>query len=199
MFARNPFASWAHWARSSLVLALCGLPLYASCTKSEDTEPYVPAAEGAQQPDGDGDLTSEDSACARLREATEDAYDRLGCEAPALADCPGFLRPGGGSGCYEYREGSVSACEDAYEDARTCRELTPCIATAVLNTELATCELVTSEEVGAGGAGGAAAGGAGSIGSGGADLGDGGTTAITEGGSPSGAGASAGGQGGAAE
>ncbi len=197
MSVRIPSASWVRWGRSSLVLALCGLPLYASCTSSEDTEPHVPAVPGAQQPGGEGELVAEDAACERLRQAAEDAYERLGCDAPTFADCPGFLRPGGGSGCYEYRERSVSACERAYDDAPTCRELSPCIVTAELNTDLPTCELVSGEG-GAGGSGGTGAGPSGEGGEGGqVAAGDGGTPSVPVGGSGGEAGAPAGGQGGA--
>jgi hypothetical protein len=157
MFARNPSASLSHWGRTCLTWALLGLPLFASCTSSEDTEPFVPAVEGARQPQGSGALVSEDDACERLLKASKAAYKRLGCTAPKLPECPGFLRPGGGSGCYEYFDESVSACEETYEKAPSCRELSPCLATAELNTELPTCEQVDVVEPvgGAGGAGGA--------------------------------------------
>src|SRR6185369_13901765 len=107
MFARMPFASLSRWGRTCLVLSLAGLPLFASCTTSEDTEPFVPAVEGATQPGADGALISEDDACDQLLKAEKAAYKRLGCDAPSFPECPGFLRPGGGSGCYEYSEGSV--------------------------------------------------------------------------------------------
>ncbi|MES1189091.1 MAG: hypothetical protein ABUL60_35070 [Myxococcales bacterium] len=175
MFARIPFASLSPWGRACLLLACLGLPLYASCTASEDTEPFVPAAQGAVQPSGDGDLVSEDKACARLLKAANAAYDRLGCPAPSFPKCPAFLRPGGGSGCYDYYDDSVSACEQAYESAPTCRELSPCLATAHLNEDLATCETVGV--VPAGGAAGVAGAGA-----------DGGTGALAPVGGATGAG-----------
>jgi hypothetical protein len=157
MIVRVP-TSFARWGRSSLALALSGL-LYASCTSSEDTEPFLPPVLGAQQPEGGGDLVSEDDACERLRSAALDAYDSLGCDEPDFEACPAFLRPAGGSGCYEYSADSVDACEEAYEAATSCRALSPCVATAVLNTELPTCELPLVPSMG--GAGGAATGGAG--------------------------------------
>jgi hypothetical protein len=163
MFVRIPSASLSRWARTGLVLALSGLPLFASCTTSEDTEPYVPAREGAMQPDANGDLLSEDEACATVRNAAKAAYDRLNCEGD-LAECPGFLRPGGGNGCYEYYSDSVTACENAYQDAGSCRSLSPCIVTAKRNDDLATCEAVDTGTGGTGGVGGAgpdAVGGAG--------------------------------------
>ena len=144
---------------------------------------------GATQPKGSGDLISEDEACERLRSAALAAYEDLRCVEPDYPECPGFLRPGGGSGCYEYREGSVTSCERAYEDATSCSNLAPCLATAELNLELPTCEhLVPDGAAGAGGNAGADAGGAGGAGQGGAP--------IVEGGSPSAAGQ--GGQAGAA-
>lgn len=189
MFARIPSASLSHWGRVSLVSALLGLPLFASCTKSEDTEPFVPAVEGARQPSGEGDLVSEADACARLLDAAKEAYDRLGCDAPAFPKCPGFLRPGGGSGCYEYYDDSVTACVKSYEDAPSCRELSPCLATAERNETLETCELVDD---GTGGAGGAAAGGAGPAAGAGGVPSDGGAPPVADAGAAGMGGAAAG-------
>lgn len=180
MIVRVP-SSLSRWGRSSLALALSGL-LYASCTGSEDTEPYVPAVSGATQPEADGDLIGEEEACDRLKSAAEDAYDRLGCPEPSFEGCPAFVRPAGGSGCYEYSAGGVEACEEAYGAADSCRSLSPCLATAVPNAELPTCEGLVVP--GAGGAGGAGAG----AGGGGAELaGAGGMAGATaQGGNPSG-------------
>ncbi len=182
MFARIPSASLSFWGRSSLALAFLGLPLYASCTSSEDTEPFVPAVEGASQSKGEGTLIAEEDACARLLSAAKDAYKRLGCDAPDFVECPGFLRPGGGSGCYEYYEGSVATCEKTYKDAPSCRELSPCLAVAERNDALATCEQV--EVPGDGGAGGAGVGPAagatngGAVSSAGAPMVDGGAANV---------------------
>lgn len=170
MFVRIAFASvspfFSRWGRSCLLLTLAVLPCFASCSNSEDTEPFVPSSEGAKQPDGGGSLISEADACDRLRSAALEAYEDLRCTEPDYPDCPAFLRPGGASGCYEYREDSIQACEKAYQDATSCRTLAPCIATAELNTELETCELVDDGMGGAGGAAGASAGGAGGAGAG---------------------------------
>jgi hypothetical protein len=193
MFARIPSTSLSFWGRSGLALAFLGLPLYASCTSSEDTEPFVPAVEGASQPKGEGSLISEEDSCARLLSAAQGAYKRLGCDAPDFVECPAFLRPGGGSGCYEYYEGSVAACEKIYKDAPSCRELSPCLAVAERNDELATCEQV--EVPGGGGAGGVGAGPVAGATNGGAST-DGGTAAV-EAGAPSVAGAATAGAGGA--
>jgi hypothetical protein len=196
MFVRIRFASLPRWGRHSLVLALGVAPLFASCATSEDTEPFVPSVEGAKQPDDGGDLVSEEDACDRLRRAALDAYERLDCTTPEYPACPAFLRPAGGSGCYEYRADSIESCEQTYDEATSCRLLSPCLATAELDTDLPTCDLLVAD--GSGGAGGAGAG-AGGIDTGGSAAGGndaGGMGPVIEGGSPgvagqpSGAGAS---------
>ncbi|HYQ18083.1 MAG TPA: hypothetical protein VEQ58_20055 [Polyangiaceae bacterium] len=152
-------------------MALAGLPFFASCTSSEDTEPFIPAVEGAKQPSGSGKLVSEDAACERVLAAAKSAYARLGCDAPKLGDCPGFVRPAGGSGCFEYYETSVAACESSYKDAGSCRTLSPCIVTAERNDSLSSCELDDGDNGMGGqpvGAAGADAGGVGQGGSSGA-------------------------------
>lgn len=180
MFVRIRSAPLSRWGRQSLVLALGVAPLFASCATSEDTEPFVPSVEGAKQPDDGGDLVSEEDACDRLRQAALDAYERLDCSAPEYPACPAFLRPGGGSGCYEYRADSIDSCEQAYEDATSCRVLSPCLATAELNTDLPTCDLPGADS--SGGAGGVdTGGGAGGIDAGGNDAG--GMAPSSEGGS----------------
>jgi hypothetical protein len=193
MFARMPFASLSSWGRTSLVLALTGLPLYASCTKSEDTEPNVPATEGAKQPAGSGALVSETDACTQLLDAANAAYKRLHCEAaPKFPKCPDFLRPGGGSGCYEYYENSVTACVKAYSSAGSCGSLAPCFAAAERNDGLSTCEALGEAGAGAGGSPSTA----GAPGSGGmTDVG--GNPALPEGGMPAAGGADTAGAGGA--
>ena len=174
-------------------MALAGLPLLPSCTTSEDTEPFVPAAEGATQPSGDGTLLSEADACSELLDAATAAYKRLGCKAPEFPDCPGFLRPGGGSGCFEYYENSVRSCVAAYTDAGSCRELSPCLATAEQNDLLPTCELAGGEGgQGGGGSSAAGAGGSGAVGgAGGGAPPEGGAASPPAGGSPGASGAPA--------
>jgi hypothetical protein len=157
MFVRIPSGFTPRSGRFGLYVA-AALLLSASCTTDEDTEPHVPAKAAATQPEGGGALLREDDACDRLLSAAIDAYERLGCDQPSFPECPAFIRPGGGSGCYEYQEGSLEACEQIYADATDCGTLAPCFATAVLNLELPTCEQLTAP--GAGGAGGAPSGGA---------------------------------------
>lgn len=160
MSARMPFASVSRWRRATLVFACCGLTLFVSCTSSEDTEPFVPSLEGAKQPRGQGALLNEQDACARLLKSAQAAYKRLGCDAPTYPGCPQFIRPGGGSGCYEYFAESVAACEQAYGDAESCSRLAPCLATAELNTGLPTCLHSGTGGTSAGGAGVGPQGGA---------------------------------------
>jgi hypothetical protein len=174
MFARIPAASLFLWGRSCLVAAFLGLPIFVACTSSEDTEPFVPATEGATQAPAEGSLISEDDACARLLEAALAAYERLGCDAPEYPECPGFLRPGGGTGCYSYYDDSVSACEQAYEDADSCARLAPCLAVAERDDALPTCEQIEMSAGGAGGAGSVAGASSGGSSSGGAPQSDGG-------------------------
>jgi hypothetical protein len=157
MFARTPSVLLARWGGVGLASLLVGLPLFASCTSSEDTEPFIPATQGAKQPSGSGTTVSETEACERVRQAAEAAYDRLRCPPPAFSDCPEYVRPGGASGCYEYYEESVAACEQAYDGARSCGTLAPCIVSAALNEQLETCE---RPDEGGGGQGGGSGGGA---------------------------------------
>jgi len=159
-----PSVSRVRWGRLSLAAVLSGLPLLAGCTSSEDTEPFVPAVQGAKQPSGSGKLVGEDAACERVLKAAKSAYARLGCEAPAFAECPGFVRPAGGSGCFEYYESSVASCESSYEDAGSCRTLGPCIVTAERNDSLPSCEVgegVGGQAAGTAGASPTDSGGAG--------------------------------------
>jgi hypothetical protein len=196
MLVRMPSTSLAHWGRVSLVLALAGLWLSSSCTPSEDTEPFIPAREGPTQPAANGDLLSADDACARLLAAAEDAYDRLGCDERKVSECPGFLGPAGGNGCYEYDEKSISECESAYDDARSCQVL-PCIVTAQRNDQLPGCELADNGAGGQGGVsslGGAPNGGAGPEQGGDGPLPEAGAPGMVEvGGAPGAGGAPSGG------
>jgi len=96
-------------------------------------------------------MLTEEDACSRVVGALAAARKKLGCSSPPPAQCPGFLRPGGGNGCYEYSEESVEACEKSYKNAFSCTDLAPCIVTAERNDALTTCEVVADGEGGAGG------------------------------------------------
>jgi len=183
------------WLRTLLASALLGLPLYASCTPSEDTEPYVPSSEGAVQPGGDGAVLPEAEACQRIAAAEDEARDRLGCDAPERAACPSYIRPAGGSGCYEYRKASVEGCEAAYADAESCA-FAPCIVVAVENAALRTCEQSGVGGARTGGAGGGEAVG-GNPGSAGASVTTGGAAGSDAGAGGAAAGPANGGAGGA--
>jgi hypothetical protein len=163
------------------------LPAYVSCTKDQDTEPFVPSLPGATQPVGSGDdLLSEDDACERLLSAATAAYEKANCPFEPV-ECPAFIRPAGASGCYEYSEDSLKECESTYESAGSvCSNLGPCVVTAVENTSLSSCVLVDGGEGGAAGQGsGGSPGSAGAGAQGGAPGG---------GGAPGDAGSSSGGQ-----
>jgi hypothetical protein len=188
MFARILSALLPTRRRLLLLSPLAGLLLVPNCTKSEDTEPFVPASEGATQPEGGGALLTEEEACPRLAAALTKARRQLDCSGPELPECPGFLRPAGGNGCYEYSQKSVEACERAYEDAFSCQSLAPCIVTAQRNDSLPSC--VSEGETGAGGIsamGGADFGGAPPVPEGGAPAEGGAAGASVDlGGAPSG-------------
>ncbi|HKO51264.1 MAG TPA: hypothetical protein VJV79_26325, partial [Polyangiaceae bacterium] len=125
------------------------------CTKSKDTEEYLPSERGAVQPDAGGPLISEGSACDELSAAEADARKAQGCGAVAR-QCPEFIRPAGGEACFEYSQASVKGCSALYDSFTSCDEFTrhPCLISAVSNCDGA----------GAGGAGGAASGDAGAAG-----------------------------------
>lgn len=165
MIARACFFTRSSWGRTGLLLLTTLLPAYASCTTDQDTEPFVPALPGATQPVAAGATLSEDEACERMLDAATAAYAKHGCSFEH-AECPDFIRPAGASGCYEYSEDSVDACESTYAEASSCVSLGPCFATAIENTSLPSCELVVvpgeggapGSDGGAPGAGGGAPG-----------------------------------------
>jgi hypothetical protein len=142
-------------AKRRLVLAVAALVLGPACTKSKDTEQYLPSERGAVQPDAGGALLSEQSACSELTTAEAAARKALGCEA-VVRKCPGFIRPAGSEACFEYSQLSVKGCTQLYDSFTSCDEFAkhPCLISAVSNCDGA----------GEGGAGGAASGDAGASG-----------------------------------
>ena len=136
-------------ARRLRLLCLSGLVLAvaASCSKTEDTQAYVPSEQGAVQPDAGGVLLSEASACSALKAAESRARDALGC--PALTrECPGYIRPAGGADCFQYSQDSVTGCESLYESFSACEDFDrhPCLIAAISN-----CDAPDAGEGGAGG------------------------------------------------
>jgi len=147
-------------AKRRLVLAVSAvLVLGSACTESKDTAAHLPSERGAVQPDAGGALIGELIACSELKAVEAATRAQLGCGA-VTRECPEFIRPAGGEGCFEYSEASVKACSALYQSFTSCDEFTkhPCLISAVSNCEGA-------GEGGAGAAGSADAGAAGSAGS----------------------------------
>jgi hypothetical protein len=152
---------------SLLCVSLVVAVLAASCTSTHDTADVVPPLPGAFQSDAGGKLIDEATACAELTQAESSARAALGCDAP-MRDCPAYIRPAGGAGCFLYDEASVAGCVDHFNSFGSCDafDARPCLVTAVSR-----CDAVDSGAGGAGGqsgsaAGGAAAGGEAAVGSG---------------------------------
>ncbi|HVK07894.1 MAG TPA: hypothetical protein VM597_03855, partial [Gemmataceae bacterium] len=103
----------------------------ASCTESPKVEPYIPARPGAVQPPAGGSTVDEDEACERVRDAEEAARTRLQCSPLERAACPFYVRPAG-TGCWEYSEESISACENAIGEYDACGDFDeiPCVLSA---------------------------------------------------------------------
>jgi len=101
-----------------------------SCSSREEGT-AVPAAPGAQQPEGGGKQLGEDEACSRVRSAEESARKHLNCEPLQRAECPYYVRPAG-TGCWTYDEAAVEHCEDALAAYQFCSDFTqmPCLITA---------------------------------------------------------------------
>ncbi|HEY3252808.1 MAG TPA: hypothetical protein VGJ91_02635 [Polyangiaceae bacterium] len=114
------------------LVALAVLALGSACTKSKDTEDFVPSDRGAVQPDGAGALLSEASACTELKAAEAAARAALGCAA-VTRECPGFIRPAGGEACFEYSQASLKGCESLYDSFSSCDDfaLHPCLISAL--------------------------------------------------------------------
>ncbi len=136
-------------------LCCVSLLMAASCTSDTETEPYVPSEPGAVQPSSGGPLLAEADACTQLQSAESSARSALGCAAVAR-ECPNYIRPAGGSGCFRYSKASLTGCAALYGTFTACTDFDahPCLVSATA------CEV----EAGEGGAGGAlgAAGAAGS-------------------------------------
>jgi hypothetical protein len=131
-----------------------------SCSSREEGTAF-PAAPGAQQPGGGGQLLDETTACQRLRAAEESARKRLNCEPLNRAECPYYVRPAG-TGCWKYGEAALAHCEDALDGYEFCTDFVqqPCLLTAE-PTDPASCPpLPGTGEGGESGIGNAGASGA---------------------------------------
>jgi hypothetical protein len=110
-------------ARSAWLLgcSLLLLGLGASCSESDETEPFVPPRVGAEQPASGGEPLGADEACERLREAEEAARVNLQCRDLERPECPDYVRPAG-TGCWVYSEDSVTACVDKIAEYDDCSD-----------------------------------------------------------------------------
>jgi hypothetical protein len=137
------------------------------CEASSDSEPLVPSKQGTAQPAGDGEAISESEACERIREARANVSEDLDCQDRRLA-CPESIRPAGADPCerYLYDEGSVDACVKIIEDYASCDDFdrTPCLVTALVQSDAQCGQVGVGGSSGAGGQGGAPSNGSGGSG-----------------------------------
>jgi hypothetical protein len=166
-----------NYARLSSLLcaSLLTAVVAASCTSTHDTADVVPSSPGAFQPDAGGKLVDEATACAALVKSESDARAALGCDA-VKHECPSYIRPAGGEGCFLYDQASLDGCAALYQSFTSCDKFDQrtCLLTAESN-----CDSVDS---GAAGAGGQPATGAGGEGGLGGEPGIGGASAAGSGG-----------------
>jgi hypothetical protein len=136
----------------ALCFSLLALAAAASCSSAKDTEAFVPSMPGAVQPDTNGTLVDEATACSKLTKAESSARSDLGCEA-AKHSCPDYIRPAGGAACFRYDEGSVEGCVKLFGTFTQCDDFEqhPCLLSAVSKCS----DLGAAGEGGMGGMGGA--------------------------------------------
>jgi hypothetical protein len=160
---------------SLLCVSLVTAVLAASCSSTHDTADVVPSSPGAFQPDAGGKLVDEATACAALVKSESNARATLGCDA-VKHECPSYIRPAGGAGCFLYDQASLDGCAALYQSFTSCDKFDqrPCLLTAE-----SMCDSVDS---GAAGAGGQAATGARGEGGLGGEPGIGGASAAGSGG-----------------
>ena len=117
----------------ALFCALGVLGACAGCGSSSETKDTVPARPGFQMPEAGASRIDEAKACAELSEALSASAQQLGCSAPSVT-CPGYVRPAGGEGCFEYDDASVKACvRSIVQDYKRCSDFAArrCIVTAI--------------------------------------------------------------------
>lgn len=145
---------------ASLALVVMAAIVSGGSCSSREEGAAVPAAPGAEQPAGGGQLLDESTACKRLRDAEESARKRLNCEPLNRAECPYYVRPAG-TGCWKYDEAALAHCEGALDAYELCTDFVqqPCFITAQ-PTDPASCPpLPGTGEGGGSGTGNAGAGG----------------------------------------
>lgn len=167
-----------------------------ACSESKDTNPVVTPKSGAFQPTPNGVTIGEADACEAITAAEDAKRSALGCGSVQRAPCPEYIRPAGGSDCYEYDEGTVNECVSYYGGLTSCTDFTqkPCIVTAV---PTASCASASGGNGGTGGSGGTTGGTGGTAGGAGGTTGGSGGTTGGAGGTTGGTGGSTGGAGGA--
>lgn len=113
------------------LLTLCTTLI--GCSSSDDTEAVGAAGSTQQQPEGftptpTGVRISEQEACEAYVAGLEAAAERLGCTMTTPL-CPGFLRQSAGEACYQYDQGTVTACVAFFDEYTTCDHIAtrPCI------------------------------------------------------------------------
>jgi hypothetical protein len=143
----------------ALCLSMFAVVAAASCTTAKDTESYVPSKVGVVQPEPNGQLVDEASACAQFTKAEAKARADLSCDA-VKRTCPAFIRPAGGEGCFQYDQGTINGCVKLFGTFTTCDDFdaNPCVLSAKSSCDQG------AGEGGAAGAGGAAGGNEGGVG-----------------------------------
>lgn len=103
------------------VLAV-GLASAAGCSSSESS---ATGGDGPQayKPPGNGQPTTEADACARLTKALDDRSAALGCTATHPV-CPQYLEQFTHGTCYQYDDGTVTACVAYIADYTSCADFT---------------------------------------------------------------------------
>ena len=137
--------------RRPLFVVLLSLPLVA-CTIIEtvdddegngSTAPSTSTGgDGKYHPTGNGEMISEDAACALLSEAFEEtALGIPGCAKTAPV-CPNLLRVQFTQACMFYDQGTVEACVTFIEDTTICTDLTTdgCVVSPFYETAGQGCE-----------------------------------------------------------
>lgn len=119
-------------SRWKIVTELVAVLVAVGCTSSPDTGATNPAVQGAVQPEGGGAAMSESDACQAIRGALDQASSRLSCGTPALAPCPGYIRPSGGA-CLEYYQRTVDQCVKMIGAYTSCDDFAnhPCYVTPI--------------------------------------------------------------------
>jgi hypothetical protein len=118
------------------VAALCAVSAF-GCSSS-DSGGATPTGPQPYKPPGNGQPTTEADACARVTKALDDRSAALGCTSTHPV-CPQYLEQSTHGVCYQYDDGTVSACEAFIAQYTACSDFTdrPCVVSWIDGT---TCE-----------------------------------------------------------